>query len=159
EEWGRMPVRTRRPQTITPDMAEIYFKGISTNLKPGDVLAFVPDGPQLAKAWARRVTGVEVIAEPDPEMSRTRVALEPTKPAPEPVAKPSNGAALRESIIATLAGAAPATRTWTQAGTVKAFPTLGNDLAARVLGALHPGIAADLYAAWSNAEVVSGPGI
>ena len=95
-EWNNLQVRLTQPQQITPDTRTIYFKGIATNLKPGD--------PILIVASAPRVYRVESVT-PDPPADRTKVTVTPWLP---------ESVAAREQLIAAPRALADAVREITE---------------------------------------------
>lgn len=72
-EWNAIKPRLRQPQVLSPNMAEIQFKGLSTNLKRGDGLLIVTETSRTF----RRVKSVMT----DNIAQETRVELEgPSSP-------------------------------------------------------------------------------
>lgn len=71
-EWNELKPRQTRPQPLAPEDIEmtddLYFQGISTNLKPGDPLLFVYAEQQILRQVAS--------AEPQAAENRTKVTLQ-----------------------------------------------------------------------------------
>lgn len=78
--WNNLKVRTTRPHQLTPNDAFLYFKGITTNLKPGDRLLF--DFGDTTAIKHNVVVRFILTVEPDNDNDRTRVTLEALKHPP-----------------------------------------------------------------------------
>jgi predicted phage baseplate assembly protein len=70
--WNQLKPRLTRPQRLSSDGgSQLYFQGITTNLKPNDPLLFVTDG--FDQPVLRRIEQVEL----QQAENRTRVTLQP----------------------------------------------------------------------------------
>jgi hypothetical protein len=92
DSWNILRPRLTRPQVITLEAdsgtdastrGTLYFQGISTNLKTGDVL-LIAVGEDTAPSSKQQVLRVIDTVDPQPDDKRTEVTLEP-QPLPPPV--------------------------------------------------------------------------
>ena len=151
--WNKLKVRTTRPHTLAATDLFLYFKGITTNLKPGDRLLFDFGDSQTGNPPVRRILTVE----PDNDNDRTKVRLDPEKQDFEPFKadKGAPGESLLEkarTLTKTLAKRQPPSQF---PGDLTAF-TEDSDLIPRLLSAFNPEIAPEqLYSAVENEPEVA----
>lgn len=69
--WNNLRVRKTQPHQVKKDDNELYFKGITTNLKPGDRLLFDFGDKHTEDRVVRRILAVD----PDNDNDRTKVTL------------------------------------------------------------------------------------
>lgn len=69
--WNNLRVRKTKPHQLKKDDNELYFKGITTNLKPGDRLLFDFGDKHTEDRVVRRILAVD----PDNDNDRTKVTL------------------------------------------------------------------------------------
>lgn len=152
--WNRlMPRQTRPQQPKKKDGAALYFKGVTTNLKPNDPLLFVEDGKPVLGGLARVAT-----VEPQFKEDRTKVTLTAatakkstlTVTGPGPLSDPDLLAQL------TLLALPPALHPRSAANLPQDVGTSLKpraDAAPQLLSLFRPALRSNLYAAMGNAVV------
>ena len=169
--WNNLGVRKTRPHRLTAKDTELYFKGITTNLKPGDRLLFDFGDPNARTRSTSPKHNVVVrlilTVEPDSENDRTRVTLNVLKNPPIEVkvtaGRPVTLLASTQVLTGALEDQEPVDRA-SPSGPAETSHLTGfgpsSDLIPRLLSIFNRDIALpQLYAALDNVSVTAPPAV
>jgi predicted phage baseplate assembly protein len=165
--WNNLQPRLWQPFRLLSFQAalieELYFEGVTTNVKPGDVILLVfgtASGEQV-ELKVKTVTPEQIIPDPPgPPLSRTVVALQQSPTAPEAlVASPVEGDGAAVSALDRVLGALerrtplqPAGRIALERSAKRLFEP-GSDIGPRLLIAFRPSLSDVLYRTWRRQRV------